>query len=82
MMQDEMNDLNKVSTIGTWVSPENVRCYSVVWVADECIEEIAEAVVKKLKGVCDLYFPRGYVGRKPPHPARAVGHCFQWEGKT
>lgn len=30
-------------------------------------------------GVCNLYFPRGYVDRKPPHPARAVGHCFQWE---
>lgn len=32
-------------------------------------------------GVCHLYFPRGYVGRKPPHPAFAVGSCFQWEAK-
>lgn len=30
-------------------------------------------------GVCSLYFPRGYLGRKPPHPARSNGHCFQWE---
>lgn len=52
-MQDEMNDLNKVSTIGTWVPPKNVRFYSVMWVADECIEQIAEAVVKKLKEVED-----------------------------
>ena len=32
-------------------------------------------------GVCNLYFPRGYVGRKPPHAAMAVGKCFQWEVK-
>ena len=31
-------------------------------------------------GVCNLYFPRGYVARKPPHPAMETGHCFQWEG--
>lgn len=30
-------------------------------------------------GVCHLYFPRGYIGRKPPHPAHSVGCCFQWE---
>ena len=30
-------------------------------------------------GVCNLHFPRGYVARKPPHPAMATGHCFQWE---
>lgn len=32
-------------------------------------------------GVCGLYFPRGYIGRKPPHPAMATGRCFQWEPK-
>lgn len=32
-------------------------------------------------GVCNLYFPRGYIGRKPPHPAMATGSCFQFEGK-
>lgn len=30
-------------------------------------------------GICNLYFPRGYIGRKPPHPTLASGHCFQWE---
>lgn len=30
-------------------------------------------------GVCHLYFPRGYIGRKPPHPAMSTGSCFQWE---
>lgn len=30
-------------------------------------------------GVCNLYFPRGYIGREPPHPAMASGKCFQWE---
>lgn len=29
-------------------------------------------------GLCDLYFPRGYVGRKPPHAAHSTGKCFQW----
>jgi len=52
-MQDEMNDLNKVSTIGTWIPLENVRSYPVVFVAYECVEKIAEAVVKKLKEVDD-----------------------------
>lgn len=33
-------------------------------------------------GVCSLYFPRGYIGRKPPHPAIASGSCFQWEEKS
>lgn len=33
-------------------------------------------------GVCNLYFPRGYVGRKPPHPAMSTGHCFQWEERS
>ena len=33
-------------------------------------------------GICNLYFPRGYLGRKPPHPARAVGSCFQWEERS
>lgn len=28
-MQDEMNDLNKVKTIGTCTQPENIRIYSV-----------------------------------------------------
>ena len=32
-------------------------------------------------GLCNLYFPRGYLGRKPPHPAMASGRCFQYEGK-
>lgn len=32
-------------------------------------------------GVCHKEFPRGYIGRKPPHPARAVGRCFQYERK-
>ena len=30
-------------------------------------------------GVCDLYFPRGYIARKPPHPVMGVGSCFQFE---
>ena len=30
-------------------------------------------------GICHLYFPRGYIGREPPHPAMASGKCFQWE---
>ena len=30
-------------------------------------------------GVCTLYFPRGYVARKPPHPTMAVMSCFQFE---
>lgn len=30
-------------------------------------------------GVCILYFPRGYIGRRPPHPTMASGNCFQWE---
>lgn len=33
-------------------------------------------------GICKLNFPRGYVGRTPPHPAMSVGHCFQWEEKS
>lgn len=32
-------------------------------------------------GVCSLHFPRGYVARKPPHPAHSNGKCFQFEGK-
>jgi len=32
-------------------------------------------------GVCNLYFPRGYVARKPPHPTMAVSSCFQFEEK-
>ena len=32
-------------------------------------------------GVCNLYFPRGYVGRKPPHPAFSTGSCFQFDKK-
>ena len=32
-------------------------------------------------GICNLYFPRGYVGRKPPHPAMSTGSCFQFEMK-
>lgn len=32
-------------------------------------------------GVCNLYFPRGYIGRKPPHPTMAVSSCFQFEEK-
>ena len=52
-MLDEKNGLNNAKTIGTWMQPESVRCYSVMWVADECIEKIAEAVVKKLKEVDD-----------------------------
>ena len=32
-------------------------------------------------GVCNLYFPRGYIGRKPPHPTMASSHCFQREAK-
>lgn len=30
-------------------------------------------------GLCNLYFPRGYVGREPPHAAHSTGKCFQWE---
>lgn len=30
-------------------------------------------------GVCNLEFPRGYIGRKPPHPAFSTGKCFQFE---
>lgn len=33
-------------------------------------------------GVCNHYFPRGYIACKPPHPAMATGHCFQWEEKS
>lgn len=33
-------------------------------------------------GVCSLGFPRGYIGRKPPHPTMANMSCFQWEAKT
>lgn len=33
-------------------------------------------------GMCNLYFPRGYVGRKPPHPAMSKGRCFQFEEKS
>lgn len=32
-------------------------------------------------GICNLYFPRGYVGRKPPHPTMHQSSCFQWEAK-
>ena len=32
-------------------------------------------------GVCNLFFPRGYIARKPPHPTMAVSRCFQWEEK-
>ncbi len=33
-------------------------------------------------GVCNLYFPRGYIARKPPHPTMSVSHCFQWEERS
>lgn len=33
-------------------------------------------------GVCTLYFPRGYIARKPPHPAMATGSCFQFKEIT
>ena len=33
-------------------------------------------------GVCHLYFPRGYIGRKPPHPAMSTGSCFQFEERS
>lgn len=32
-------------------------------------------------GICSLHFPRGYVGRKPPHPAHSAGGCFQFDPK-
>lgn len=30
-------------------------------------------------GICHHRFPKGYVDREPPHLARAVGRCFQFE---
>lgn len=36
---------------------------------------------KYATGICNLYFPRGYVGRKPPHPTMKQSSCFQWEAK-
>lgn len=33
-------------------------------------------------GICNKYFPKGYLGRKPPHPAMQNGSCFQYEPKT
>lgn len=30
-------------------------------------------------GVCNLFFPRGYIGREPPHPTMAASSCFQFE---
>lgn len=30
-------------------------------------------------GLCHKTFPRGYIGTEPPHLARAVGRCFQFE---
>ena len=33
-------------------------------------------------GVCNKYFPRGYIDRKPPHPAMSTGHCFQFEERS
>ena len=30
-------------------------------------------------GVCNLDFPRGYVGRKAPHAAHSTGSCFQYQ---
>ena len=33
-------------------------------------------------GICNLYFPRGYVSRKPPHKVwSGQNHCFQFEVK-
>ena len=37
---------------------------------------------KGVNGVCHLYFPRGYIGRKPPHPAYSGRWCFQFEERS
>lgn len=33
-------------------------------------------------GCCNLYFPRGYVARKPPHPTMHNSRCFQFEPRS
>lgn len=32
-------------------------------------------------GICNKKFPKRYGKSEPPYPARAAGHCFQWEEK-
>lgn len=33
-------------------------------------------------GICSKYFPRGYIGRKPPHKKYSNSNaCFQFERK-
>lgn len=36
---------------------------------------------KYATGICNLYFPRGYIARKPPHPTMEISHCCQFEAK-
>lgn len=40
-------------------------------------------VYDKPDGVCNKYFPRGYVSRKPPHKAKSNQNaCFQYEERS
>lgn len=60
------------------------RCDNCQWYTDGVPEDLRkkwQPYDSDADGVCSLYFPRGYLGRKPPHPARAMGRCFQWEPK-
>lgn len=43
-------------------------------------EELRKWRGEKIDGICSKHFPRGYVGRKPPHPKYSHSlRCFQFE---
>lgn len=51
-------------------------------VPGEFLENNHGTIWKEADGICHLYFPRGYIGRKPPHPTSEIGRCFQFEPKA
>lgn len=62
----------------------NPRCKTCKWytegVPDSLRQKHAfEGLGQYATGLCNLYFPRGYIARKPPHLTMQNSHCFQYE---
>lgn len=62
------------------------RCDNCKWYSDGVPDQLRKKWSSTnlgtwATGVCNLYFPRGYIGREPPHPTFKASHCFQWEEK-
>lgn len=64
------------------------KCKDCKFYTDGVPEVIQKAIERRYEtwrqydGICHKYFPRGYLGRKPPHAVRAAGGCFQFEPRS